>query len=70
MFGNKNAKAIKKLKKKLAHIQAVTEANNEFLAQIYEVMQAVASEPAEEEEPRAQIGFNIKKKKDDEKGDA
>ena len=57
---NKNAKAIKKLKKKLKYIQKVTEANNEFLAQIYEVMQQVATEPTEEE-PKAQIGFKINK---------
>ena len=60
---NKNAKAIKKLKKKLKHIQKVTEANNEFLAQIYEVMQQVATE--ETEEPKATIGFKVNKKQDD-----
>ena len=62
MFFN-NTKEIKKLKKKLKHVQAVTEANNEFLAQIYEVMQQVAASP-EEDEPRAQIGFTTTNKDD------
>lgn len=61
MFGTR--KEIKKLKKKLKHIQRISEANNEFLAQIYEVMQAVAAEPSEEE-PKATIGFKVNKKDD------
>ena len=59
-------KDLKKLKKQLKYLKKVSEANNEFLAQIFEVMQTVAASPAEEQdEPRAQIGFNTKTKKDD-----
>ena len=61
MFGTR--KEIKKLKKKLKHLQRISEANNEFLAQIYEVMQAVAAEP-NEDEPKATIGFKVNKKDD------
>ena len=58
-------KDLKKLKKKLAYLQKISEANNEFLAQIYEAIMAVAPNEEEKEEPRAMIGFNTKPKKDD-----
>ena len=61
MFGTR--KEIKKLKKKLKYLQKISEANNEFLAQIFEVMQQVATEDGDE--PRAQIGFNTKTKKNE-----
>ena len=61
---NTNKKRIKKLKKKMAHIEKIVSANNEFLNEIYEVMRTVAAEP-EAEEPKNQIGFTIPKQKQD-----
>ena len=59
-------KDLKKLKKQIKYLKKLGEANNEFLAQIFEVMQTVAQGGEEnEQEPRAQIGFNTKTKKDD-----
>ena len=49
----------------MAYLQKISEANNEFLAQIYEAIMAVAPNEEEKEEPRAMIGFNTKPKKDD-----
>ena len=54
-------KKLKKLKKKVAYLTKVSEANNEFLAQIHEVMIAMAQE--EQEQP-TQIGFKTTKKDD------
>ena len=69
MFGTK--RKIKKLNKKVKHLTKVVEANNEFLAQIYEVMHAVAAEGNEgekESDAPTPIGFPIggtKTNKDD-----
>ena len=57
---NRNAKKIKKLKKKIIRIEEIVAANNEFLAGIYEALQAENNE----EEPKAQIGFKINKNND------
>ena len=59
---NRNAKKIKKLKKKIVRIEEIVAANNEFLAGIYE---ALLAENNEEEKPQATIGFKVNKKQND-----
>ena len=58
---NRNAKKIKKLKKKIVSIEQIVAANNEFLAGIYEALLAENNE----EQPKSQIGFKVNKKQDD-----
>ena len=57
---NRNAKKIKKLKKKIVRIEEIVAANNEFLAGIYEALLAENNE----DEPKSQIGFKINKNND------
>ena len=54
-------KKLKKLKKKVAYLTKVSEANNEFLAQIHEVMITLAQEEDQQPTP---IGFKTTNKDD------